>query len=311
MSLPEAGTALTPPPWLESASVIRIVATARRIGYGELHHAVQYLQNEGFQVELAKGLFEVKNQFAGTDEVRRRELQAALDDRRVAAILCARGGYGTTRMLDGIDWQSFRAHPKWIVGFSDVTALLAQVYRLGFQSMHGSMAMTFNPAEYDLADVRRLVDALRGHSATFQAFAAHPSNRLGTARGRVVGGNLSMLVNQIGTPTDIDTDQTILFIEDLDEYYYHVDRMFQHLYRAGKFDNLAGLIIGSFTQMKDNSIPFGETIEQMVNRVTKGARYPVLFGFPAGHGRRNWPLRIGALAELSVQPVGTRLQWLD
>lgn len=297
------------PPFLTPGDTIGIVATARKISYEEAAPAIGMLVDGGFKVRTGQRMFGISNQFSGTDEERTADLQRMLDDPEVKAILCARGGYGTVRIIDRLDFSEFVKHPKWICGFSDVTVLHSHIHRhFGIATLHSSMLFNMRNVEASHPSFRTLADTLKGD---LRPMEAPPSelNRYGTAEAEVVGGNLSILYSLLGSDSDIDTDGRILFLEDLDEYLYHIDRMMMNMCRNGKLRNLAGLIIGGMTDMNDNAIAFGETAEQIIARHVEGLGFPVAFGFPVGHLDVNRALMLGKKAALRVSEGGSVLWW--
>jgi len=298
---------MTTPPFLTPGDTIGIVATARKITYEEAAPAIGMLVDEGFKVRTGQRMFGINNQFSGTDEERTADLQRMLDDPEVKAILCARGGYGTVRIIDRLDFSEFVKHPKWICGFSDVTVLHSHIHRhFGIATLHSPML--FNMREMTPAHpaFRALADALKGQP---QALEGAPSelNRMGTCEAEVVGGNLSILYSLLGSASDVDTYGKILFLEDLDEYLYHLDRMMMNLARNGKLRNLAGLIVGGMTDMNDNAIAFGGTAEQIIARHVADFDYPVAFGLPVGHLEDNRALMFGKKTALRVSEGGSVL----
>ena len=247
---------------------------------------------------LGNNLFEEDHQFAGSLAQRLSDFQQALDDNSVKAILCARGGYGTVQLIDEIEFSNFKEHPKWIIGYSDVTVLhnhINQNYQV--QTLHATMPINFQTTEKE--SLISLKAALFGEDFLYE-FANTSMNRAGNARGILVGGNLSILYSLTGTLSQIDTAGKILFIEDLDEYLYHVDRMIMNLKRAGMLDNLSGLIVGGMSNMNDNTIPYGKTAEEIIAEHVAIYNYPVCFNFDAGHTNTNLALVMGREATLNV-----------
>ncbi|MFH1121577.1 MAG: LD-carboxypeptidase [Bacteroidota bacterium] len=288
------------PPYLKPGHQIGIVATARKVSPEEMRPAIEAIESWGLRIRLGNNLFEEDNQFAGSDELRTLDLQLMLDDPEIKAIICARGGYGTVRIIDRIDFSEFEKHPKWIVGYSDITVLHSHVHRhLGIETMHATMPLNF-PADGSISpSAEALRKCLFGEAPGYRIPAGSLS-REGNARGMVIGGNLSILYSLCGSPSDIETEGKILFIEDLDEYLYHIDRMLMNLKRCGKLERLAGIVAGGMTQMRDNTIPYGKTAEEIITDIVKEYKYPVLFGFPAGHQAENLPLILGREATLEV-----------
>jgi len=289
------------PPFLKAGDKVAIVSTARKVSEDEMLPAVTLLNDWGLKVEFGKNLFKVLNQFAGTDEERAADFQSALNDSSVNAILFARGGYGTVRIIDRIDWSGFQNNPKWLTGFSDVTVTHAHVHRhLGIETLHSPMA--FNLAKSTSEVKNKMKAALFGDKLSYEIGEHIPAdmNRTGEASGELVGGNLSILYSLLGSTSSIETAGKILFLEDLDEYLYHIDRMMMALKRAGKLYKLAGLIVGSMNDMKDNKVRFNKTAEEIVSEAVSEYSYPVLYGFPAGHIRNNMPLIFGRKVKLKV-----------
>ncbi|MDY0103863.1 MAG: LD-carboxypeptidase [Lentimicrobium sp.] len=287
------------PEFLKPGDKVAIVATARKISPAEVESAVKTMESWGLEVVIGDSLFAEDRQFAGNDMQRTNDFQAMLDHPEIRAIICARGGYGTVRIIDGLDFSSFIKHPKWIVGYSDITVLHNHINNLyGIETLHATMPVNF-PVTGELPAVEALKYALFGESPDYKIKTGMLS-RSGHARGEVVGGNLSILYSLSGTPSSLDTQGKILFIEDLDEYLYHIDRMMMNLKRSGKLENLAGLVVGGLTDMRDNSVPYGMTAEEIVADAVKPYKFPVLFGIPAGHIKENMPLIMGREAVLDV-----------
>ncbi|GHA74130.1 S66 peptidase family protein [Pontibacter akesuensis] len=292
-------------PALRPGDKIAILSTARKITVPEIEVAIRTFENWGLEVVLGQTIGASYHQFAGDDALRLQDLQQMLNDASIKAIVCARGGYGTTRIIDRVDFTKFKEHPKWLVGFSDITALHSHIHTLGLESIHAIMPVLFPKAgTADSIETLRL--ALFGEELTYTA-APHPFNRSGTGTGSLVGGNLSMLHTLTGTRSDVSTDDKVLFLEDLDEYLYHIDRMLVHLDRSGKLANLAGLLIGDMSDMKDNAIPFGKTAYEIILEHTDKYNYPVSFGFPVGHEPLNLALVCGREAKLEVNEAGAKL----
>jgi len=292
---------MTRPPYLEKGNTVAIVSTARKISQEEIQPAVYTLNDWGLKVVFGKNLFNQLNQFAGNDAERAEDFQWALDDPKINAVMFARGGYGTVRIIDSIDWNGFKKNPKWLVGFSDITVIHSHVHRhLAIETIHAPMPFNFPKLNNEAK--RRLKKTLFGESLHYE-FPENiftDVNRNGESTGELIGGNLSILYSLLGSDSDIDTTGKILFLEDVDEYLYHIDRMMMALKRAGKLSNLAGLIIGGMTEMKDNKVRFNKTAEEIINEAVAEYTYPVHCGFPAGHIRNNLPLIIGRQVKLKV-----------
>jgi muramoyltetrapeptide carboxypeptidase len=285
------------PPYLAAGDAVALISTARKIDPAQVKPAIDLLQSWGLKVVLGKNLLSDYHQFAGIDTQRASDLQEALNDKNIKAILCFRGGYGSVRLLDKVDFSPLRNHPKWLMGYSDVTALHHVWHNEGVMSIHGTMPVNFeaNTAEA----LASLKNALFGKTNKY-SFEAHPLNRKGAVNAPVIGGNLSMVYSMSGTIHDIDTTGKILVLEDLDEYLYHIDRMMWNLKLSGKLTKLAGLIIGGFTDMKDNTIPFGQTAYEIIAEAVADFSYPVCFDFPFGHVADNRTLVFGKTAQLNI-----------
>lgn len=287
---------MTRPAYLKKGDKIGIVATARKVSKEEMQPAIAILKSWGLQVVLGKNLFKSDHQFSGTDNERTTDLQTMLDDASVKAVISARGGYGTMRIIDKIDFKKFKKHPKWIIGYSDITVLHSHIHNMGIETIHATMPINFAKNKEATESLRK---ALFGEKLAYEV-KAHKLNRKGNATGQLVGGNLSLLYALTGSISDVDTKGKILFIEDLDEYLYHIDRMMLNLKRSGKLKNLKGLIVGGMSDMKDNTIPFGKTAEEIILDTVKEYKYPVCLHFPAGHVDRNLALILGRTIKLSV-----------
>ena len=270
----------------------------------------QWLTQQGYNTVLGQYIFSQHFQFAGTDQQRLYDLQMALDDPEANTIICARGGYGTVRIIDQLDFTAFKNNPKWIIGFSDITILHSCLNNLGFASIHGTMSRHFfNVKGLESENLKTLIQLLTGEKVSYK-FSIKENNRKGTTSAELIGGNLSILSSLMGTKYEPDTKGKILFLEDIDEYLYHTDRMMRQLKLAGKLDHLAGLIIGDFTKMKDNESPFGKTVHEIMIDAVSDYDYPVAFGFPAGHNKKNMALAFGEKWELKVSEKNSTLKML-
>ena len=293
---------ITPSP-LQKGQKVAIVAPAKSIGENDIDRAIEIFEAWGLEVVPGRYLFSTFHQFAGKDNQRAADLQSAINDPEVKAIFCVRGGYGTTRMIDRIDFNPLRRSPKWVVGFSDITAMLSQLHNLGMESIHGIMPGLF-AREGTEGAIESLRKILFGEEDAY-FINPHPLNRYGTAKGNLIGGNLSILCHSIGTESDLVTDGAVLFIEDVDEYLYRLDRMMVQMKRSGKLENLAGLIVGHFTDMKDEKdVPFGKNPCEIVIEHVNEYGYPVCCGFPAGHHANNQALPISRHCTLKVDKFG-------
>jgi muramoyltetrapeptide carboxypeptidase len=286
-------------PFLKKGDKIAITCPAKKLP-NPMDDAVALLKTWGLEVVIGWTVDASYHQFAGDDQLRADDLQRFIDDESIKAIIAARGGYGTVRIIDKIDYRRFSSQPKWLVGFSDITVLHAHLYaNFQTQTIHGQMPVNIPDATaHSLETLRR---ALFGEDLSY-SFSSNTLNRNGKAEGIVIGGNLSLLVAVLGSVSDYDYDGKILFIEDVGEYLYSIDRMIRTLDRAGKLKNLAGLMVGGFTEVKDNDIPFGQTVPEIILEVVKDYHYPVCFDFPAGHIPDNQSLILGKSLNLSVNP---------
>lgn len=299
------------PPFLQSGDKIGIVAPASCIRYEDILPGISLLRDQ-WKLKIVEGktLKSAYNQFSATDAERLDDLQTMLDDPSIKAVIAARGGYGCSRIIDNIDFANFIKSPKWIVGFSDLTVILAQLHQLGYAGIHAPMvkSMTLEGAEKGAESLRQLLfGELPGYSV-----APHALNKTGSVVAEMVGGNLCILAHLIGSPTQIDTEGKILFIEDVNEYLYNLDRMMIQMKRAGKLSHLAGLIVGQFTDMRDNSSPsFGKTAYEIIHEHIAEYDYPVSFDFPVGHVADNRAIGVGMNAYLDVNNDGVELHFLS
>ena len=284
---------------------IALVATARKNILPNLQPAIELLESWGLKAVIGQSIGLDNHQLAGTDAQRAADLQAQLENPEVKAIWCVRGGYGTVRMIDLVDFSVLAKQPKWIVGFSDVTVLHAHLHQLGLASIHGLMPVNVEKASPDALESLRkiLFNEPLHYELPFQS-----ENQLGTATGELIGGNLSILYSLMGSASQLDGDGKILFIEDLDEYLYHLDRMCMGLKRSGLFAQLSGVIVGTFSQMHDNEIPWGKSAYEILAEHLSPLNIPIAYHFPAGHIHDNRALAFGKKARLIVTKSGTQLQ---
>lgn len=286
------------PPYLKEGDTVAIVCTARKISKKELDPAIKLLTHWGLKVKLGDTVGKEYHQFGGTDVQRAEDLQEMLDDKEVQAIWCARGGYGTVRMIDEVNFSSIETNPKWIIGYSDPTVLHCHIHNLGVATIHGQMCLEIENKTEATRDT--LKNILFGNYDAIKFASDFKLNRTGHAKGQLIGGNLSVLSSVLGSKSTIKTEGKILFLEDLDEYLYHIDRMVHNIKRNGFFKNLAGLVIGGLTDMHDNTSPFGQSAEEIIANAVKEFNFPVCFNFPAGHSKDNRALIFGAETELIV-----------
>lgn len=297
-------------PSLQPGAKIGLCCTARFLTPEGLQSCIETLSKWGYEVVLGKHVYAKDRQFGGTDRQRAEDLQHFLDDPSIKAVLFGKGGYGTVRMVDYLNWEKFTLSPKWLCGFSDITVLHSHVHQiLGLPTLHSPMALNFQPSSVDTAVLESLQNFWKGNGLSVLETDAHPQNRVGEAKGKLVGGNLSILYALAGSDSDLDTAGKILFLEDLDEYLYHIDRMLWQLKRAGKLKNLAGLVIGGMTEMKDNTEPFGKTVEEIIREAVSEYAFPVGFGFEIGHIKRNFPVVLGEEVHLKVTERGAKLRY--
>lgn len=296
------------PPYLKQSDKIGLVSTARKISMEELSRALDVINAWGLEPVLGKSINAEYHQFAGTDALRTSDFQQMLDNSEIKAILCARGGYGTVRIVDRLNFSRFRQNPKWIIGFSDITVLHAHIHsNFGIETIQATMPLSF--AKNTAEALQSLKDALFGEDLQYE-IPSHPLNKKGSAKGILIGGNLSVLYSISGSVSDIQTKDKILFLEDLDEYLYHVDRMIMQLKRSGKFNDLAGLMVGSMTEMNDNDIPYGETAEEIIHKNLKGFDFPIAFNVLAGHVADNRALYFGRAVSLQVDSDVTSIKFI-
>lgn len=285
------------PPFLQKGDTVAIVSTARKNIEDNLKPTIDLLKSWGLEVKMGKTIGLDYYQLAGTDEQRAEDFQEMMDNPNIKAIWCVRGGYGTVRIIDLLDFTKFKQNPKWIVGFSDVTVLHSHLNRMGVQSIHGTMPISIPRATEDAKESLR--KSLFGEKLEY-VLDCDALNHLGYAKGELVGGNLSILYSLLGSESAIDCNDKILFLEDLDEYLYHIDRMMLNLKRNGCLSSLKGIIVGGMTEMKDNDIPWGKNAFEIIEETIKGLNIPVIYNFPAGHIRDNRALIFGKQISMEV-----------
>ena len=297
------------PPYLQKGDTIGLVCPAGYMPFEKVKTCVQVLQEWGYNVKVGNTVGGGSmTYFSGTDEERLRDFQQMLDDQEVNAILCARGGYGTGRIIDQIDFKKFAKQPKWIVGYSDITVLHSHLFSNYYiASLHAPMAGAFNEEGFKNEYVLSLKNALEGKKIKYQV-PVHEQNRRGEAVGELVGGNLALLAHMVGTDSDLKTKGKILFLEDVGEQLYNLDRMLIQLKRSGKLSKLAGLIFGGFTETKDTDRPFGKTIYEILGELVAEYDYPVCYDFPVSHTNRNYALKIGVGYKLKVTKTKVTLE---
>jgi muramoyltetrapeptide carboxypeptidase len=297
------------PPFLKTGNTIGIVSTARKVTLDAVHPVKRKLEARGYNVVLGHTIGASWHQFAGDDQTRVNDFQRMLDSPEIHAILTAKGGYGTIRLLDKLDWIDFKKQPKWLAGFSDVTVLHAYLNgRLGVPSIHSPLAQLPDHKPERWQAFETLFSALAGTVKKVTS-SAHSYNQKGRGEGQVTGGNLSILYSLLGSPESFDPTGKILLLEEVDEYLYHVDRMLWSLRRAGKLDGLAGIVIGGMTEMKDNEDPFGGSAESIMKTHFQAFSGPIAFGFPVGHIPFNHACYLGVKAKLIVDDDGAALNY--
>ncbi len=295
------------PPYLKKGNTIGITCPSGFMDAKKSTACINTLQKWGFNVMVGKTLGgNSTNYFSASDEDKVDELQAMLDSKDIHAILFGRGGYGMSRIIDKLNFKEFRKNPKWLIGFSDITVLHCHLFsKVKVASIHGPMAGAFNT--YNSTTIDALQKTMAGKKINYTC-PSHHLNRTGKITGELIGGNLALLSNVIGTKSDFNTKNKILFIEDVGEFLYSADRMLQQLKRNGKFNHLSGLIVGGFTEMKDTERPFGKTMEEIIYDVVKEFDYPVCFGFPISHGNINLSVKIGVPYQLNITKTTTNLK---
>lgn len=295
-------TNLIQPPHLKAGDSVIIVAPSGVLNHREkeVNQAKAMLESWGLKVRIGDHVYKKDNHFAGSDAQRAEDFQKALDNPNIQAIWSARGGYGTVRILDKLDYTEFKKHPKWMIGYSDITGLHNQMHNEGIETIHAMMCTSMTD---DLKDIEYTITtfkkALFGDTLEY-TIEGNSYNKTGAAKAPLVGGNLTLLHTMLGSDTSINTDGKILFIEEIGEYKYHIDRMLQSLKRAGYFDNCKGLIVGDISRMRKNTTAWGTSVEQLILDVLEECDFPVLFGFPAGHEKDNRALILGRTVEMEV-----------
>jgi len=289
------------PPYLQKGDTIGIVCPGGAMPVEKVSECIRVINEEwGFKTKVGKTVGNEYHYFSGTDQERLDDFQQMMDDDEVKAVLCARGGYGMSRIIDRIDFKKFKEQPKWIIGYSDITLLHSHLYSNYYvSSIHAPMAGAFNNDEYKNEYVLSLKNVLEGKKIKYQILP-HEFNRKGEGIAELVGGNLTLLTHIAGTDSDIKTKGRILFIEDVGEYLYNIDRMMLQLKRSGKLAKLAGLIVGGFTDMKDTESPLGQNAYEIIREIVKEYSYPVCYGFPVSHKKENYALKIGIGYKLKV-----------
>lgn len=281
------------PPYLSDGDKVALIAPAGYVDKNYIEHMFNMMSQFNLQIVEGLHLYKRYNQFAGTDNERYEDLQWALNDEDIKAIFCARGGYGIVRIIDKVNWELFQKKPKWVCGFSDISILHSQINKLGFCSLHCAMPINFK-AHHSIGTpwIEQIAGILKG-GVQEQLFTGFNDQNEIQIEGELIGGNLSILYSLLGTPYDLDYTHKILFIEDVGEHYYKIDRMIQSLKLAGKLKMLKAILLGSFTEMSDNKRPFGKSIEEIILEAVETYSIPVIKGIPSGHREENYPLVLG------------------
>lgn len=298
------------PPPLKIGDSVALIAPARQVLEEDMAFAIQTFENWGLKVDLGKYLYNKEaGYFSAPDELRLVDLQEALNNPEIKAIICALGGYGTTRIIDQLDFTLAKQNPKWIVGFSDITALHATAFKNGMLSIHGNMPIVMAKERANEAN-QSLYDLLFNNDFKTTTWQSHSGNKLGEAEGKLMGGNLTLLVDALATKTENETKDCILIVEEIDEHLYKIDRMFNHLKRAGKLENLKGLLVGYFTNNKQGERAFHLSFEEIILHHTRDYNFPISFGFPSGHEQPNMPWIHGAKATLICSANQSTLNYI-
>lgn len=298
------------PSYLMQGDKVSIISPAGKIDRVVVKRAAELLREQGFRVEIGQHAFDEDGVFAGSDMARAEDMQKALDDKSVKAIFFSRGGYGSLLTHIHLNWSSFFKKPKWLIGFSDITVFHSYLTQHNIASVHGVMTAWFEKDEVITGSFLQLIELLKGNAPEY-FINPHKSNKEGVASGILTGGNLSIIQSLRGTPLDISPKGKILFIEDIDEHYYHIDRMMLNLKTGHVLEQLSGLIVGYFTGMKDGDTPFGKTACEIIKSAVAPNRYPVVFGFQSGHELPNYPIIMGSRISLDVSDEKVLLRYYD
>jgi len=295
------------PPFLKARDKVGLVAPGRKITPEVIQRAQDIFKSWDLSLELSPSLLRNEHSYHGALAPQRKDdFQNFLDDAEIKAVICARGGYGTTQFLDNLQWDKFNSHPKWVVGFSDITALHLQLHRLGIESIHGIMPIQFDGAGQ--GDSIVLLKKLLFGEVSPLVWTVHSENKEGIAQGRLVGGNLSMVVDSLATSSELHAFGQVLFLEEIDEPLYKIDRMMTQLKRAKKLDKIKGLVLGHFTDITDTSLPYGKSVVEIMASKIKHP-IPIAFGCPSGHAAPNHPWIHGALIALTVDKSGSKIEY--
>ena len=293
---------LTRPKNLKIGDTISIIAPSGVLkDYDEyMDKSISLMESWGLNVVLGSNIYDSYGHFSSSDANRQKDFQNAIDDNKIKAIWCARGGYGTMRIIDKINYDNLLKHPKWVIGYSDITAIHNDIHNLGVESLHGVMSKSLEDISVDDESIKILKDIIFGKGDLHYVIESNKYNITGEASGKLVGGNLTLLQSLLQSKSSIDTTNKIIFIEEVGEYLYHIDRMLHSLKRADYFSKCSGLIVGDFTDIRKNETEFGKNLHEIINEIVKEYNFPVIYGFPAGHGQKNFPLIFGRNVEINV-----------
>ncbi|WP_443937135.1 S66 peptidase family protein [Pedobacter sp. MW01-1-1] len=295
------------PPYLKKGDKIALVCPAKKLPKS-IDYAISVLKSWGLEVIIGESVYAEYHQFAGNDALRTKDIQRFLDDPAIRAIISGRGGYGSIRLIDDLDFTKFKQNPKWFVGFSDITVILSHlIAQTNTKCFHAQMPYTFEEATKE--SIESLKQLLFGEKPSYR-YASDFENQTGACTGTLIGGNLTLLCSVQGSASEMDFDNKILFLEDVGEQEYSIDRMLRMLKRAGKLKNLNGLIIGAFNEISEEKIPFGQTADEVIWEIIKEYKYPVCFNFPSGHIENNLAMMLGAEIELNVESNNVTFNYL-
>jgi len=293
---------LIKPKNLKIGDTISIIAPSGVLkDYDEyMDKSISLMESWGLNVVLGSNIYDSYGHFSSSDANRQKDFQNAIDDNKIKAIWCARGGYGAMRIIDKINYDNLLKHPKWVIGYSDITAIHNDIHNLGVESLHGVMSKSLEDISVDDESIKKLKDIVFGIGELHYVIESNKYNITGEASGKLVGGNLTLLQSLLQSKSSIDTTNKIIFIEEVGEYLYHIDRMLHSLKRADYFSKCSGLIVGDFTDVRKNETKFGKNLYEIINEIVKEYNFPVIYGFPAGHGQKNFPLIFGRNIEINV-----------
>ena len=293
---------LIKPKNLKIGDTISIIAPSGVLkDYDEyMYKSISLMESWGLNVVLGSNIYDSYGHFSSSDANRQKDFQNAIDDNKIKAIWCARGGYGAMRIIDKINYDNLLKHPKWVIGYSDITAIHNDIHNLGVESLHGVMSKSLEDISVDDESIKKLKYIIFGKGELHYVIESNKYNITGEASGKLVGGNLTLLQSLLESKSSIDTTNKIIFIEEVGEYLYHIDRMLHSLKRADYFSKCSGLIVGDFTDIRKNETKFGKNLYEIINEIVKEYNFPVIYGFPAGHGQKNLPLIFGRNVEINV-----------